>query len=166
MVQVRMTVLGRGILGLDLSLTSTGMVMLSDTGEWVQRNLVTTTPQQLDMKRYDLHLGGVLDFVDHWEPAVVGIEAGVYGHGDSRPHELLGIVKHALWKRGQRVATWAPNTIKKFATGNHRASKQEMMEAAEAAGFELPRGRSGSYGAGADDLADAYWVARKTLDVQ
>lgn len=152
--------------GVDLSLTSTAVVAVRRT-KVVVRKLITTTKDATrpydDQGRQEWLVNGLLQALPENEPYRVFIEDHAFGtiHSDTRVHELGGIVKRELWLREVDFELVPVGTLKLFATGSGRASKEQMMEAAEADGFDLPRAPRGGWGAGADDLADAYWLAKR-----
>lgn len=146
--------------GVDLSLTSTGIVTIhtrSKAAVWAS-GLVKTKPEKA--VKYDLQerieqiLHAVISHVLAYESDRVAIENHAMNaiHSDTRVHELNAVVKYELWRVGVRFEVVYPNTLKKLATGNGSASKEEMMAAAAAAGF--------AEGGTSDDLADAFWAAR------
>lgn len=63
--------------------------------------------------------------------------------------EQLGVIKHAARELGVSVVTYAPASIKKFATGSGRADKKQVMRACETFYGIKPRD---------DNQADAIFV--------
>lgn len=96
--------------------------------------------------------------VRKYRPELVVIEGHAFNsHGGSSNalHELHGVVKQTLWKNESAFVLCPPPKLKKEATGNGRASKEEMIEAAYE-WWPALRNISGK----TDDLADALHLAR------
>lgn len=140
--------------GLDLSLTATGLIVLSRRGKVIRQVKLTTTHngdepyddqvrQAWIVHSIMLHLDGITQ---------IGIEGHAFGvaHKDSRLIELAGAVKMQMWKQGIEFQLVPVGSLKQFATGNGRASKDEMLAAARADGYPAPE----------HNMADAYWVAK------
>lgn len=137
------------VVGLDLSLTSTGLstdletVALQPSCKGIERliwlrNRITTS----------------LEDIDH--PVVV-IEGYSFGSRNSQAHaagELGGVVRVALWENNIPFVDVPPTCRAKFATGRGNASKSEVVSAISA--------RTGLVwsGKGADDCCDA-WILRE-----
>lgn len=134
------------IIGIDLSLTSTG-IAIWDAG-W---DMTTTIkPGALrGVHRLDFIKGAVEHYAYRSHIAV--IEGYSYGSRNSRQHsigEAGGLVRHSLWAQNITTVEVPPKTLKKFATGNGNASKQDMIEAAaEKFNAEV-----------SSDEADAMWL--------
>ena len=147
------------VAGLDLSLTGTGIVVLSSTQRVVMHALVKTKKDE--EQTYDLQerIHTIVDAVSLYcrdtDVNTIVIEDHAFHPArgsDTRPHELSGVVKYELWRLDMGFLLANISTVKKFATGKGNASKEEMRVAAGVAGFEP--------GAKNDNLADAYFLAR------
>lgn len=165
-------------MGLDLSITGTGMVVYEGEASLVfGRVLCERHPKTApfdrptresgltkngvyygtDMERISFILRKVKRAWREHEPIIVGIEEyafGARGRGLSILHELGGVVKHWLHTQEALVVTYPPTEVKKFATGKGTASKEEMVEAAWAFGFKNTHD---------DNSCDAFHIARKAL---
>jgi Holliday junction resolvasome RuvABC endonuclease subunit len=62
--------------------------------------------------------------------------------------ELRGVLLQHAWEAGVTVFDIAPKAVKKFATGNGNASKDQVMDAAVMHNSQV----------GNDDEADAWWL--------
>lgn len=124
-------------MGLDLSLTSTG-VAWSRGGEIVQVERVRTSgsrdatlPQRRD------RLNGILQrlhrIIIDGDPELVVVEAPSFGSQHGSAHDRSGLwwlVMDMLCDLTQyRVATVSPQGRAKYATGKGRADKQEVFDA-------------------------------------
>ena len=135
----------RNIIGLDLSLTSTG-VAIGDS-QFAIASKATGVERLNEISRAIAEL-----FVDMPEPAVV-MEGYSFGSRNSQSHsigELGGVVKLTLWGLGVPFVIVPPTSRAKFATGRGNASKSEVVSAVSA--------RTGIVweGKGADDKCDAW----------
>jgi len=136
-------------LGIDQSLTGTGICILSDAGDLVASATVTTD---------DLRDGERLVYI---KTAVANFLAGVefatlegYSYDSvGRVFELGeigGVLKVLLHEHHVPYVVVAPVLVKKFATGSVHASKDAMLAAAASQGHD--------FGAN-DDQADAFFLA-------
>lgn len=148
---------GLRIVGLDISLTSTGM---SDG----RTHLVAQTrPDDLLEYRMDRVVTHAMAFVygtGDWdrEADLVVIEAGAFSRGSqSQAAEVLSalrfMVRHRLWKAGFPFAMVSPTALKLYTTGSGRATKAQMAAAVrDRHGIDLSKVlvKDGRY-----DMADA-----------
>lgn len=140
------------VIGLDLSLTSTGYSCGDD------RCLLTTKAkgaQRLDEISFAV-LSKALDLTD---PVVV-IEGYSFASRNSQAHaigELGGCVRMRLWQANIPYVEVPPTCRAKFATGKGNAGKGEVLSAVSA--------RTGIVwsGGGADDLCDAFLLEEMGL---
>lgn len=116
------------VIGLDLSLTATGIA--TDTG-----TSTITTPKLDGMERLD-RLRSLIR-VAAQDAHLVIIEGYAYGAGRSggttHSHalgELGGVIRLDLYDRGIPHVDIPPATLKKYATGKGNASKAEILAAA------------------------------------
>lgn len=148
------------VLGIDLSLTATGVALAKGCCEVHCKvgphRLIRTAPDELFVLRQDLIIRSILRYVRKAKPGLVVIEQLAHAprNKDDRPPKVLGALERELWLGGIPYEFVHPNTLKAFATSNGRASKDDMVEAASSYA-ELS-----SYGAKADNVADAVHVAR------
>lgn len=149
-------------LGLDLSLTSTGLVVMSRDGIELMHNIKSSGKkgdgpleflQRIDEITYQVKV-----FVVHAEATLADLDVAVLeapSHGSKfgNPHERAGLwwqVYRTLWARHIPVVPVAPATRAKYITGNGRADKKVVLEAArQMYDYEIPN----------DDVADAAGLA-------
>jgi len=133
-------------MGLDLSLTSTGVCVLGKPFAINSKNKGTKRLIEISER--------VLNTVVLENPHAIMLEGYSFGSKFSRAHsigELGGAVKTLLYKSGYPVVDIPPTCRAKFATGKGNASKTEvMLSILEFTKIEF-------LGASADDLCDA-WV--------
>lgn len=154
------------ILGLDLSLTSTGATLLRGKLPVAVARFTTTPADGADVERGEKIACELQDWLElNGVPDRIGIED--YAHSKatnvSRLGELGGCVKRMLWLelgRDPRAVIKMPSsTVKKFATGNGRASKEDMVVAAAPYLEDFP-----FLLATCEDVCDSLHVARWTRD--
>lgn len=157
------------LVGLDLSLTSTGIarVILADDGRVVGTH-TEATGEQLDERapldeqigRVDRVATSVLSLVGlHPIPDVVVVEGPLPGGrapGTSEEERawLRGLVYRRLHRAGVPLVEVAPSTLKLYATGNGRAGKPLVVQAIRrhyGDRFDLPLRKAD----GREDIADA-----------
>lgn len=142
------------VLGLDLSLTATGVADIDGTPHTIRPK--TTGAERLHeirtaVTRY-LDGGGT-----QWRAGLVAIE----GYAFARPNqahqigELGGVIRHLLWMHTQPWVEVAPKQVKKYATGSGNAGKNEVLTAAV---------RRLGYEGSDDNEADALWLRALVLD--
>lgn len=129
------------VVGLDLSLTCTGWSRAHDHGT-IEVKLAG--PARLAAIRT-----AVLEATRGAHLAI--IEGYAFGARTNREvmGELGGVIRVALYGNKIPYVVVAPVQLKKFATGNVRASKGDMLGAAI---------RQLAYDGGSDDVADAMWL--------
>lgn len=130
------------VVGVDPSITSTGVFVLGagasfarvqskPAGESLSQRLDRMRAAVMAVRMEVLSLGHAApDGVD-----LIVIEGPAFASNNAQTHMLSGfwwLLAHALEKIAP-VAVVQPSTLKKFATGNGRAGKDEMLAAAIAA---------------------------------
>lgn len=159
------------ILGIDQSLTCTGMVLF-DKGEAVHFELITTAADKTDefdrFKRAEYISDRIVELCDEENITDVSIEGLGFGSSGNATRDLGGLqylIVTKLMKNNTNIIITPPTTLKKYATDNGRASKVEVFEAIEARDksafleIEKVKKTKGRY-----DLADAYWLGRYMED--
>ncbi len=147
------------VVGLDLSLTSTGM------SDGYEQRVTQTAPDRCMEERLDRIVQRVGDFVTRCpsfpEPALAVVEAGAFSRNMQTSHEELAALRHLvrlmLWKRGIPFALVPPSTLKLYTAGHGKATKAQMVRAV-AARHQLDLSgvlvKDGRY-----DMADAFALA-------
>lgn len=134
------------ILGVDLSLTSTGISANGKTG-------IITTPAK-GSERLSIISLAILDAVIENSIQLVAIEGYSFASRNSQAHsigELGGVVRMRLWERNIPYVDIPPTCRAKFATGRGNAAKTEVMSSVSAKTGLVFSGK------GADDMCDA-WI--------
>jgi crossover junction endodeoxyribonuclease RuvC len=149
------------VMGLDPSLTATGLIVLDELGAIAHRQLISSEPSgplvSNRLLRYSGLINHVLAEVRRWSPEVICIEG--YSLGSNMPGmvdrvEFGGVLRWSLVAARNRLIEVAPSTLKKWATGKGAFSgggKTPLIVAMTSRyGVEL----------GTDDEYDAYALAR------
>lgn len=137
------------VIGLDLSLTSTGAAFGDTTASF--------QPKTKGMERLRDVSGWVLDITDRYTSPLVVVEGYSYSSRNSHAHalgELGGVVRYELWKRHVAYVDVPPTCRAKFATGKGNAGKSEVVSAISARTGQVWSGK------GAEDECDA-WVLQE-----
>jgi crossover junction endodeoxyribonuclease RuvC len=138
------------VVGLDLSLTSTGVAFGEDFTQAI--STAHKGPKRLAVMR-DL----VMTAVSTVSAPYVVIEGYSFGSRNSQAHsigELGGVIRVALWERAIPYVEIAPTARAKFATGRGNASKNEVVSAISARTGVVWSGKGG------DDRCDA-WILQE-----
>lgn len=141
------------VIGLDLSLSSTGIAYPSPT-DWETDSY---QPKSSGMQRLSDIRGWLDDHLSSFREIVVVVEGYSFSSRNAQAHalgELGGVVRLHLWDSGIPYVDVPPTSRAKFATGKGNAAKSEVVSAVSA--------RTGIawVGRGADDMCDA-WVLQE-----
>lgn len=134
------------LMGLDLSLTSTGYSINQETG------VISTASK--GPERLTRISNEIIDIVMSTSIDAVILEGYSFASRNSQAHsigELGGVVRMCLWQRGVSYVEVPPTCRAKFATGKGNASKNEVISAISA------KTNIVWSGPGADDRCDA-WI--------
>lgn len=144
------------VMGIDPSLTSTGLVTLSPNGDY-ESNAIQ--PTERGMERLTEIREAVWDAADAWFdfPQLVAIEGYAFGARGAAMFslgELGGVLRWSLHSWHIPYIDVPPSQVKKFATGKGNSKKDEIMLAVyKRWGVEFKT----------SDEADAYVLARIAL---
>lgn len=154
------------VIGLDLSLTSTGI------SDGQSAHAIQTGPDERLEARLDRLVRGVVsfalsptqwtdDFPQGYSADLAVIEAPAWSKAMGKGHEELSalrvMVRHRLWRLAIPYALVPPTTLKLYTTGYGKATKQDMVAALYGRhGLDLQtvKVKDGRY-----DQADAYALA-------
>lgn len=139
--------------GLDLSLTSTGLVIVD-----ARRSVVVleerVRPRSKGMERLEEVAQAVCGLLEEHGVQDVAIEGYAMGKTTSHAHaqgELGGAVRLQLWRDGVPYIDVPPSVLKKVTTGKGNAPKDVMLREVF---------RRWGYVTDSNDLADAYALAK------
>lgn len=121
--------------GLDLSLTSTGVAVIHNGVATVRR--ITSKPKpkatsEDTAARLDALVAEIISSIPGSDQTLIAVEGPSFGSSGSAAHILGGLwwlVRHALRVEGFDVVVAAPGTVKKYATGSGNAPKDQVLAA-------------------------------------
>lgn len=142
------------ILGADLSLTGTGLVVLTD-GKVTFQKLIKSKPQGDKPKDELQRLIGIIRQVKVEGIDLVVVEGIAFGIRKTTSLAQLSalnyLVRMQCWEHSVPFVIVSPNTLKKFITGKGNAEKDQIMLAVYKRWKFMPDN---------SDIADAYGLAR------
>jgi len=139
------------VLGLDLSLTASGLVLL-DKGYKIALGVKLSIPQTGTERLF--HLENLfLSYIDNIDIELACIEAPAYKAEGNLYHmgEWSGIVKLNLFKKGIPIIEAAPSQLKKFVIGKGKGPKSVIIK-------EIYKQWNEDFED--DNIADAYVLSR------
>jgi Holliday junction resolvasome RuvABC endonuclease subunit len=180
------------ILGLDLSPNHLGAISLDENGIIDQYYFITESAitaknnkglcakkpskkqdeqrENYEARRLTMARNYIANIYEQCMPKYVGIEGYSYdskGNSHYQYGELSGVSKLIFWDRECNIRIYQPGSIKKFATGNGRASSSELFEMlfhiAETKKYAKQWKRIDNHlkkNQTCEDLAVAYWIAK------
>lgn len=123
------------ILGLDLSLTGTGVVLLEDDRiklELLIKSKPTEQKRPVDeIERLVLIKRKIISIIEEHKPDLVVIENLAFlakGTSLTQLSYLNYVIRAYLWENKIKFFLVAPPSLKKFITGHGKAQKEEVME--------------------------------------
>lgn len=158
-------------MGIDQSLTCTGVCIISTAEDGVRTSIVSdaihTEPTMKDpvadvLVRSMRIAEALKETTELYNPDYIAMENLSYGSVGNATRNLailFGVICTTLGIDQPSVVP--PTTLKKFATGNGKATKKDMLAAIEKEDkalfdyLDAKTIKSGKY-----DIADAYWIAR------
>ena len=150
------------ILGIDQSYTSSGLVIIADGEVELCEKYSSDKSEDSFARAWDISVF-IRNVAVTRKVDFVGIEGLAFGMRGDATRDLAGLqfcIVNLLREQEFAVEVIAPNAVKKFATGNGKAQKQELYEAlplnTQTKFLELGvKKTTGLY-----DLTDAYWIAK------
>ena len=138
------------ILGLDLSLTATGICT-------VEGSTFTVSTRAAEGDRRLTTIGDAINHALVTTPVALAVieDLPTHAHSAGITGMVHGVARLTLMRRGVPYALVAPATLKAFATGKGNATKSEMAVAAFRRGGE-------TFG-GDDNQCDAWWLRQAGL---
>ncbi|MHB9144710.1 MAG: crossover junction endodeoxyribonuclease RuvC [Symbiobacteriia bacterium] len=138
-------------MGIDPSLTSTGLIVLRDE-EMLYHKALSSKRKGLD-RLIELR-EAVSTIATRFRPTSIVIEGYAFGASQAHAHELGelgGVIRVDLYENGFRPVDVPPARLKKFTTGKGNAKKELMLLAVH---------QRWHVAFGTSDEADAYALAR------
>lgn len=118
------------IIGLDLSLTSTGVAVYSVVDNSDFTRVIKTNNKNSYMDRYHKILAEIEREILDLNSIVFieGYSLGSFSKSTAMSNliELGGIIRASLWKRNVKYVVVPPTTLKKFLTGKGNSKKEDI----------------------------------------
>lgn len=146
--------MSKAVLGLDLSLTATGVALPDGSTRLIKLGSCCNR----GMKRLASIRRQVLGMVQESGAELVSVEGYSFGSRDSHAHalgELGGVIRLALSEAGVPYIDVPPSSLKKYATGKGNATKELVLVHAV---------RRLEYPGSDNNEADALWLRALGLD--
>lgn len=152
------------ICGIDQSFTSTGACVISKDGDLIFADkYASDTNDDIYSRAWEI-AGWLSEVAKEHNVAFCVLEGLAFAsHGDAT-RNLAGLqfvlycVLHFI--EGHKVEVVVPTVVKKFATGNGRATKEEIIEKLPTDVLEYFKALGVKKTTGLADLADAYFIAK------
>jgi Holliday junction resolvasome RuvABC endonuclease subunit len=147
------------VMGLDLSLTSTGCAVITGGALGGDPDTFRIRSAKRGWARLDSQVTRIGLGVQQYDPDVIAVEGPAY-HAAAQGsywHENAGLwwaVTARIWKSGRPLVIISPAVLKKYATGSGASKKSAMV------GQAIRRFGLAEIG---EDEADALWLAAATL---
>lgn len=145
-------------IGLDLSFTGTGVMVLNEDSSIRFQNLLST-PAKLDTEyRIIDQIDRIIETIEDYGKPIICIEGLSFGSKGQSTLDLAGLhfcLRVALYKDDHHFFIIPPTTLKKFVTGTGRCQKNLMLlKCYRKFGMEFDN----------DNLCDAYCLAKYGLE--
>lgn len=146
--------------GIDQSLTSTGIVVQSDN-KTVDYLIITSDIEKDEFERVSHITESIISFLSQYDVDNINIEGLSFGSNGDATRKLAGLQFHIVIELREHFncncSVIPPQSIKKLATGDGRSKKEELFEALpeyEKELFSEYKKTKGRY-----DITDAYWLS-------
>jgi len=123
------------ILGLDLSLTGSGVVLLNEDNIELELLIKSKPPEEKnnlsEIERISKIKDKIISVIKEHKPDLVSIEGMAFMVRNATSLTQLSFLNYSireyLWKNNIKFLIVSPKSLKKFITGNGNADKEEMM---------------------------------------
>ena len=143
------------IIGLDLAPNATGVAIIGGDGKFLYWETIQSPLILNPYRRIQYSQGRIRTLVKVFkikEAAIEDYAFAQHGQGDATVREHSGIIRNMLVGMGIKVFLYGISTIKKFAVGDGKADKGDMMQAF----IKLTKKRRDI----TEHVVDAYFIAQ------
>jgi len=156
-------------IGIDQSYTSTGMVILNEKKELVSTKILSTNAKDDIFKRSWELSEEIVEEIKCYQPCLISIEGLAFSMTGNATRDLAGlqflIVSKIKFILNHDITIVAPPSLKKFATGNGKAKKEDMINSLPVEIFDyFTKTLKIKKTKGLTDLTDAYFLASYLLE--
>lgn len=172
------------VLGLDLSLTSSGVAVVESGTGVIHTESIKTRGTQKDTlrERHERHsyiLTRILEIIEEFSPDYVVVEGPAYASSVGKLHDRSGlwwIVVHTVMNDGYKISEVPPTNRAMYVTGKGRAPKDVVVSAVaehmstevktddEADAIVLACMALRSLGKPTDSTPETNWISLKKVD--
>jgi len=151
-------------IGIDQSYTSTGIAVLDKDSSIIDCKILTSSKNDEIFKRaWDIS-NLIVDEIKKYDDCQIAIEGLAFAMRGNATRDLAGLqfsiitkIKFILMKD---ISIIAPPTLKKSATGNGKATKEQMISALPKNIYDLfTKDKNWKISRGLTDITDAYFLA-------
>jgi Holliday junction resolvasome RuvABC endonuclease subunit len=144
-------------IGIDPSLTGTGIVILDETGHVLDKDLISTKAKDPIEERLTCILDQITDLIGNSDAKTFCIEGLSYGSKSASMLELAGLhylIRRSLYFDGDLIIL-PPQSLKKWVCGKGNVKKEQMLlQAYKKFGLEFQD----------NNICDAYCLARYAME--
>ena len=161
------------VLGIDQSLTSTAWVLVDEDKNVLDSGVIRTTKEDSLPRRCYKICRGLSEVFRGFEVghlgmkiSIEGLSYGSVGNATRSLGVLMGWIQSELFTGDNNWLETPATTLKKFATGNGRAEKQDMLASVPEEFREHIKANYNKSGkkSGLLDLPDSYWLAIRGVE--
>jgi len=150
---------GKHFIGVDPSLTETGVVIINDNGEALEERIIKTSPKDgIIERRFEIIMDDIDIIRKVIRTEVIYIEGLALNTKNAKKFEMGALhhfIRFMLYKECIPHKVIPPKVLKKWTTGNGNAGKDKMKESCyKRFGIKYEN----------DNLCDAYCLAAMALD--
>lgn len=150
------------VFGIDQSFNSTALVAYDDVGIIYAECFKSNKNQNRFGQAYEI-TQWIVQRVNQYKPVHIALEGLAFGMRGNVTRDLGGlqyvIISHLQEVEKRQIDIVAPLTVKKFATGNGRSKKEEIIAHLPDDAAALFASLGAKKTTGLADLADAYFIA-------
>ena len=144
--------------GLDLSLSSTGLVVISEDYSILLQKLISSSPKDQIEHRISSICDQIFSEIKLYEPCIICVEDLSFSSRGRAILDIAGLnlfVRTCLYNEQKKFYTVAPTVLKKFVCNTGKAKKELMLlKVYQKFGIEFDN----------NNLADSYSLARFCKD--
>ena len=154
-------------LGIDQSYSSTGVVLIENDTVLDFQKFTSDKSKDIFERCWDV-VAQIRQYMQKHNPDYIALEGLAFGMMGNATRDLAGlqfsIITVARYIDLINIDIVTPLTLKKFATGNGKAKKDDMMASLPTETLEMFKNKGFKKTTGLADLADAYFLAKFMQD--
>ncbi len=155
------------LLGIDQSYNSSGIIVIENDHIHHSECFKSNKSFNRFGQAHEITMR-IVSVIEQYKPDIIAIEGLAFGMRGNVTRDLGGlqfvIIAHIQEVLKRNVVIIAPLTVKKFATGNGRAKKNEVIESLPKYALDNFLQLGVKKTTGLADIADAFWIAKVAED--